>query len=45
MLKFLWIKKSGWDLPGSPMVKNPPANVGHTGSIPGPGGFYMPLGN
>ena len=25
------------DLPGGPVVKNPPANAGDTGSIPGPG--------
>ena len=24
------------------MVKNPPANAGHTGSSPGPGRFHMP---
>ena len=28
-----------WDFPGGPMVKNPPANVGGTGLIPGPGRF------
>ena len=28
-----------WDFPGGPMVKNPPANVGDTGSIPGLGRF------
>ena len=28
-----------WDLPGGPVVKNLPANVGDTGSIPGPGRF------
>ena len=26
------------------MAKNPPANVGHMGSIPGPGRFHMPRG-
>ena len=25
------------DFPGGPVVKNPPANAGDTGSIPGPG--------
>ena len=32
-------------LPGLPcgsVVKNPPANAGDTGSIPGPGRFHMP---
>ena len=27
------------DVPGGPMVKNPPANAGDMGSIPGPGRF------
>ena len=27
------------------MVKNPPANAGDTGSIPGPGRFQMSWGN
>ena len=27
------------------MVKNPPANAGDTGSIPGPGRFHTPGGN
>ena len=27
------------------MVKNPPANAGDTGSIPGPGSTHMPQGN
>ena len=26
-----------WDFPGDPVVKNPPATAGDTGSIPGPG--------
>ena len=29
------------DLPGGPMVKNPPANAEDTGSIPGQGRFDM----
>ena len=29
------------DLPGGPVVKNPPANAGGTGSIPGLGRSYM----
>ena len=33
------------DFPGSPVVKNLPANAGDTGSIPGPGRFHMPWGN
>ena len=27
---------------GGPVVKNPPANAGNTGSIPGVGGFHIP---
>ena len=27
--------------PGGPVVKNPPANAGYTGSIPGPRRFHM----
>lgn len=30
------------DFPGGSVVKNLPAKVGDTDSIPGPGGFYMP---
>ena len=33
------------DLPGGPVVKNPLANEGHMGSIPGPGSFHMLRGN
>ena len=31
-----------WDFPGGPVVKNPPANVGDTGLIPGPGRSHIP---
>ena len=27
--------------PGGPVVKNPPANTGYTGSMPGPERSYM----
>ena len=33
------------DSPGGPVVKNPPASVGNTGSIPGPGIVHMPWNN
>ena len=33
------------DFPGGPVDKNPPANSGDMGSIPGPGGFHMPQSN
>ena len=29
------LKNAGTDFPGGPVVKNPPANAGDTGSIPG----------
>ena len=31
------LKGKGWDLPGGPVVKNPPSNAGDVGSIPGRG--------
>ena len=31
-----------WDLPGSPVVKKPPANAGDMDSNPGPGRSHMP---
>ena len=37
---FLKYQKTG-DLPGDAVVKNPPANAGDTGSIPGPGRSHM----
>ena len=33
------------DFSGGPVVNNPPANAGDTGSIPGPGRSHMPQGN
>ena len=33
------------DFSGDPVVKNPPANAGDTGLIPGPGRFHMPWDN
>ena len=34
-----------WDFPGGAVVKNPPANAGDTGLIPGPGRSHMPWSN
>ena len=34
-----------WGFPGGAVVKNPPANAGDTGSIPGPGRSHMPQSN
>ena len=34
-----------WDLPGGPLVNNPPVNAGDTDPIPGVGRFHMPQGN
>ena len=39
------LKKQPRDFPGGPVVRNPSANAGDTGSIPGPGRSHMPLGN
>ena len=33
------------DFPGGAVVKNPPANAGDTGSIPGLGRYHMPRSN
>ena len=33
------------DFPGGTAVKNPPANAGDMGSIPGPGRSHMPWSN
>ena len=33
------------DFPGGAVVKNPPANAGDTGSIPGPGRSHTPRSN
>ena len=30
-----------WEFPGGTVVKNPPANAGDTGSIPGHGRSHM----
>ena len=38
-------KSSGRDFPGGAVVKNPPASVGDTGSIPGLGRSHMPQSN
>ena len=37
------MRKYHWDFPGGPVVKNPPADAGDRGSIPGQGtGCHMP---
>ena len=38
-------KSAGQDFAGGTVVKNPPANAGDTGSIPGPGRSHMPRSN
>ena len=37
--------KTRKDFPGGAVVKNPPANTGDMGSIPGPGKSHMPQNN
>ena len=46
-IKFLFqtSKYEGRDFPGGPVVKDPPANAGHTGSSPGPRRSHMPQSN
>ena len=38
-------KLSPWDLLSGPVVGNPPASAGDTGSTPGSGESYMTWGN
>ena len=40
-----YFKKQFRDFPGGTVVKNPPANAGDMGSIPGPGRSHMPRSN
>ena len=42
---FTPIKNKILDFPSGTVQKNPPANAGDTGSIPGPGRFPMPQSN
>ena len=42
---FLIQKQRIRDFPGGAVVKNPPANAGDAGSIPGPGRSHMPQSN
>jgi len=42
---YFYLKKSKEDFPGGPVVKNPPANAGDVGLIPGPERFHMPRSN
>ena len=49
-MTFMWLKSSTYkqlmqDIPGGPVVKNPPDNAGHTNLIRGPGRFHMLWGN
>ena len=39
------LEKSLRDVPGGPVVKNPPANAGDTGWIPDPARFHMLKGS
>ena len=38
-------KVRGQSFPGGPLLRNPPANAGDTGSIPGVARFHMPQSN
>ena len=39
------LKIAAWDFPGGPVVKDPPANAGDTGSIHRPGRSHMSCGS
>ena len=41
----VWTETEIQGFPGGSVVKNPPANAGDMGSIPGPGGSHMPQSN
>ena len=41
-LEVYFVKSYLRDFPGGPLVKNPPANAGDMGLIPGLGGFHLP---
>ena len=45
IIREMQIKTTWEDFPGGSVVKNPPANAGDTGSIPGPGRSHMPQSN
>ena len=38
-------KRKKEDFPGGPVIKNPPADAGDEGLIPGQGRFHMPWGS
>ena len=42
---YLGSERNLGDFPGGAVVKNPPANAGDTGSVPGPGRSHMPQSN
>ena len=44
-LKTIALKHLTWVFPAGSGVKNPPANAGDMGSIPGPEGSHMPKSN
>ena len=44
-LNILYSRKSAGNFPGGALVKNPPANAGDRGSIPGLGRSHMPQSN
>ena len=43
--RFFSLKVGEIGFPGGTVVKNPPANAGDMGSIPGPGRSHMPQRN
>ena len=45
MEQTILLKDKYWGFPGGSAVKNPPANVGDMGSIPGPGRSHTSQSN
>ena len=41
----IWLRITSEGFPGGSVVKNPPANAGDTGFIPGPGRSHVPQSN
>ena len=44
-IQVLIYKTGEWGFPGGSVVKNPPANAGDKGLIPGLGRFHVPQSN
>ena len=45
VISYMWNLKCDMDFPGGAVDKNPSANAGHMGLIPGLGRFHLPQSN